>query len=388
MSIRLPKVPLIIAALLAVLAAAMYFLAPIFSPDFNIAGISSDLLGIGIFGVGFLVFALSFALATPVEKKQKDAKKSNVVEETSAVIMGDFVEEEYTRDSSDLKREAKLDVKAEKAAKIILAKSIKQAAIDSKKESRAEALAEKKSLADEAAARKKAIKDSKEAERKSRYEDDDDSPAIEYISGEEFAAPLTKEQRDALKEEDELAKKRAKDESDFSRGAKKQAAIAAKLKLAEEKTKAKEEALAAKEKAKLDKAQAKLDKKALKSNKNIVEAVEEEDAIEEVEELTTSAEEPTEEIEKVEEVEDVVESEDLYASFNAPQLSIPSAEDIYSSRTFVIPFSSPITSREGKALQAEMFKRIAELNDKVDSLEAELASLRGENEPLMIACED
>jgi hypothetical protein len=367
MSIRLPKAPLIISALLALIAAGIYFLAPLLLPGFDVLGIGSDLIGIGIFGVAFLSFALSFAMATPVQKGAKSPKqvKNDKVSE-GAVIMGDFSPQVDSGEDNLSKKEQRLSAKATKTANILAKKTMKKEALDAKKQIKTDALEEKQSLKDEAASRKKAIRDSKEADRKRKYEDDDDSPVVEYVGGEEFTPLLTKEQIEEIKEDERTTKQKKKDEADFARGAKKQAVVAAKLKAIEDKTRMKEEALAEKEKAKLDKKEAKR-----KPSKDVVVEVAEHE--EEILDESAIAETPV----VIDELQDAVteeieQKEDKYAEFGAPQLNIPSDEDIYTNKLFVIPFSSPITSREGMALQEEMFKRIEELNDKIVSLESEL----------------
>ena len=74
----------------------------------------------------------------------------------------------------------------------------------------------------------------------------------------------------------------------------------------------------------------------------------------------------------VSEVSEVEAEEKVASDFDAPELVIPSEEEIYNDKNFVIPFSSPISSREGKILQAELLKRIDELNDKVLVLQAQV----------------
>jgi hypothetical protein len=408
MSLRLPKVPLVIAALLAIAGAVMYFVVPILSPEFALAGVTPDLIAIGLFGFAFLVFALSFALATPVEKaakapKQKKEKKG----EAAVTMLGEESNVENNYDGELTRNEKKLAERAKKAAAVAAKKADKESAIASKQAAKEAAKEAKEAAKRQAAEAKAAIKEAKAAERKRKNEEDDDSDlGIQPIS-DEYARVLTKEEQEALAEDASLAKQAAKNEAQFTRNAQKQAKVAAKLAAKEEAIQAKEEAKKAKEQAALDKINASLEAKAEKlrlkeeakaeklrlkeeskaeklaarearKNKNVSG---DEDLVVETEyaEETYSSDEVASveaEEETTLEVNDELESDELEvrdaSDFDAPELVIPSEEEIYNDKNFVIPFSSPISSREGKMLQAELLKRIDELNDKVLVLQAQV----------------
>ena len=394
MSLRLPKVPLIIAALLAIAGAIMFLVVPVLAPDFALAGVTPDLISIGLFGFAFLVFALSFALATPVEKVAKAPKLKKEKKGDAAVAMlGEESKLELANDKELTRNEKKLAERAKKAAAVAAKKADKESAIASKQAAKDAALEAKKAAKRQAEEAKAAVKAAKASERKRRNEEDDDSDlGIQPIS-DEYARVLTKEEQEALTEDAALAKQAAKGEAQFTRSAQKQAKIAAKLAAKEEQLNAKEAAKKAKEQAALDKINARLEAKAeklrlkeeakaaklaakeAKKNKGLVN--DEDDLVVETEYSEeaynveeNSAVEPEDDF--VSEVSEVEAEEKVASDFDAPELVIPSEEEIYNDKNFVIPFSSPISSREGKILQAELLKRIDELNDKVLVLQAQV----------------
>lgn len=404
MSLRLPKIPLIFAALLTLTGGGVLLARYFFAPEFAFAGIPGDLLGIGILGFAFLVFALSFALATPVEKTAKPARIKKEKRDKSAVTMlGEESAESFDSPDEKIneKRERRLAARAEKAAKLAAAKKAKEEASAEKASKKASALADKESAKDnagsakenasaarkaakeEAIAAKLAIKEAKAAERKRREEEDDDDDEFLRTSGEDYLKPLTKEEQEALKENAELSKAKAKEEAEFVRNAQKQAKVAAKLAAQEEKLRLAQEKKRAQDQATLDKINAKIaataEKLRLKEEKRVAKLNANQIPTEPEYFQPEQANEPEEILTAIEELDNeiVLDSEETSSvversEFDAPELSVPSDEEIYGDKEFIIPFSSEISSREAKLLQSEFIKRIEELNDKVLTLESSL----------------
>jgi hypothetical protein len=404
MSLRLPKVPLIIAAILAIAGGGMLVAKSFLITDLTVLGVSGDLVGIGLLGFSFLVFALSFALATPVEKSEKPAKVKKEKKDKAAVAMlGEDSLDDSGEEELDPRQKRKLELRAEKAAKLAAKKKAKEEADAAREAKKAEAIASKESAKanahnakdnaaaaklaakEQAAAAKLAIKEAKEAERKRKELDEEEDDEFARPAGEEYLKPLTKEEQEALKEEAEMAKENAKAEAAFVRDAQKQAKVAAKLAAKEEKLRLAEEKKKAVEQAKLDKINAKLaakeEKLRLKEEKKAAKlaAAESAEAIEVFEYVSEPEVEETNlevEVEVEEELDEAPELEEdthaVNAEFEAPELVIPTDEEIYKNEDFVIPFSTSISSRDARLLQEEFMKKIEELSSKVMVLETEL----------------